>query len=77
MGERGPGAAAELPFSSQKLPQSQLSKKDNFLCKKRGDVMKNIVKNMIFKKKYIFNKQNNIISGKDIKFDIQFGKLLL
>ena len=33
LGEKRPGAFAEFPFSSQKLPQSQLSKKDNLKSK--------------------------------------------
>ena len=31
LGERCPGAVAEFPFSSQKLPQSRLGKKIQFL----------------------------------------------
>ena len=64
MGERGPGAVAEFPFSSQKLPQSQLSKK-NYKKEEEKCYRYHIRKNMLF-----FVKHDNLTSGKDIKHDI-------
>ena len=44
LGEKGPGAFAEFPSSSQKLPQSQLSKKDNLKSKEEIRYLRKIKK---------------------------------